>query len=187
MPILCGNRIHSATTYHDSIENVRTCFANPSALSTSPRKGWLQAAQANRAEIDARAEKARVTRPSRLTEGQKARRELAHEDQVAAFHSKLEKMRKIGLYEGTDSDTVKCGRCAGTGLFITGMVNGKPVGPGGECYRCLGKGRQTDCGPEQHRLRAVALVDNPDTTDWSGCCDRVRNDLYDRFGIRWNI
>ena len=33
-----------------------------------------------------------------------------------------------------------CGRCAGTGRYITGSVNGKPVGPGGECFRCGGKG-----------------------------------------------
>lgn len=37
-----------------------------------------------------------------------------------------------------------CGRCAGTGAYITGTVNGKPTGPGGECFRCGGKGRQTD-------------------------------------------
>ena len=40
----------------------------------------------------------------------------------------------------------KCGRCAGTGRFITGNLNGKPVGPGGHCFRCNGKGHhdQTD-------------------------------------------
>lgn len=37
-----------------------------------------------------------------------------------------------------------CGRCAGTGLFITMVVNGKPTGPGGICYRCNGKGAQND-------------------------------------------
>lgn len=37
-----------------------------------------------------------------------------------------------------------CERCAGTGQFITGTVNGKPTGPGGMCFRCKGKGRQTD-------------------------------------------
>jgi len=36
----------------------------------------------------------------------------------------------------------KCGRCAGTGQFITGMLNGRPTGPGGICYRCEGKGYQ---------------------------------------------
>lgn len=38
----------------------------------------------------------------------------------------------------------KCPRCAGTGLFITMVVNGAPTGPGGICYRCGGKGEQTD-------------------------------------------
>jgi hypothetical protein len=37
-----------------------------------------------------------------------------------------------------------CGRCAGTGSFITGTLNGKPTGPGGPCFRCSGKGRQND-------------------------------------------
>jgi len=36
----------------------------------------------------------------------------------------------------------RCGRCAGTGKFITGMVNGQPTGPGGICYRCEGRGHQ---------------------------------------------
>jgi hypothetical protein len=39
--------------------------------------------------------------------------------------------------------TFHCGRCAGTGAFITGSLNGKPVGPGGICFRCEGKGRHT--------------------------------------------
>lgn len=38
---------------------------------------------------------------------------------------------------------VPCRRCAMTGSFVTGVVNGKPVGPGGVCYRCDGKGYQT--------------------------------------------
>jgi hypothetical protein len=37
-----------------------------------------------------------------------------------------------------------CERCAGTGQFITGTLNGKPTGPGGPCFRCGGKGYQTD-------------------------------------------
>jgi hypothetical protein len=37
----------------------------------------------------------------------------------------------------------KCGRCAGTGMYVTMVLNGKPTGPGGECYRCDGKGYQT--------------------------------------------
>ena len=41
------------------------------------------------------------------------------------------------------SGTFHCGRCAGTGDFITGSLNGKPTGPGGICFRCEGKGRHT--------------------------------------------
>jgi hypothetical protein len=36
-----------------------------------------------------------------------------------------------------------CERCNGTGRFITGTLNGQPVGPGGPCFRCGGKGYQT--------------------------------------------
>jgi hypothetical protein len=39
--------------------------------------------------------------------------------------------------------TVRCGRCAGTGQFITRIENGKPTGPGGICFRCAGKGVQS--------------------------------------------
>lgn len=38
----------------------------------------------------------------------------------------------------------KCGRCGGTGQFITMMENGVLKGPGGECFRCKGKGTQSD-------------------------------------------
>jgi hypothetical protein len=38
---------------------------------------------------------------------------------------------------------VRCERCGGTGAFVTAMYNGHPVGPGGICYRCEGKGYQT--------------------------------------------
>lgn len=33
-----------------------------------------------------------------------------------------------------------CGRCGGTGQFVTMVVNGKPKGAGGICFRCGGKG-----------------------------------------------
>ena len=57
-----------------------------------------------------------------------------------------------GITEPTPEQFVKgamtvsfpCGRCAGTGQFITGVVDGKPPGPGGICYRGGGKGRQND-------------------------------------------
>lgn len=46
----------------------------------------------------------------------------------------------------SDTDTSatgehRCGRCAGTGQFITRVENGVPKGPGGDCFRCAGKGR----------------------------------------------
>jgi len=37
----------------------------------------------------------------------------------------------------------RCGQCAATGRFITGVHNGVPTGPGGACFRCAGKGYQT--------------------------------------------
>lgn len=37
-----------------------------------------------------------------------------------------------------------CKRCAGTGMFITMVENGQPKGPGGECFRCQGRGTQND-------------------------------------------
>lgn len=39
---------------------------------------------------------------------------------------------------------VPCRRCVGTGRFITYTENGIPKGPGGACFRCAGKGYQTD-------------------------------------------
>ncbi len=54
----------------------------------------------------------------------------------------------------------RCRRCAGTGRFITGVQNGKPVGPGGPCFRCGGKG-------------------------YHDSADRKRNAGYDRFGRRY--
>lgn len=42
-----------------------------------------------------------------------------------------------------DHDEKYCGRCAGTGQFITQICNDVPTGPGGMCFRCRGKGYQT--------------------------------------------
>ena len=39
---------------------------------------------------------------------------------------------------------VKCSACAGTGQYITHVENGVPKGPGGICFRCGGKGYQTE-------------------------------------------
>jgi hypothetical protein len=41
------------------------------------------------------------------------------------------------------SGTFHCGRCAGSGQFVTYVENGKPRGPGGICFRCGGNGRHT--------------------------------------------
>lgn len=52
------------------------------------------------------------------------------------------------------AETVRlvCRRCAGTGRFITGTLNGQPTGPGGECFRCSGRG--TQAAEDGHRNRA---------------------------------
>ena len=55
-----------------------------------------------------------------------------------------------------------CGRCAMTGMFVTGTLNGKPTGPGGDCFRCNGKGYHTHA-------------------------DRKRNWGYDRYGVRVSL
>lgn len=55
----------------------------------------------------------------------------------------------------THTDRKVCRRCAGTGHFITRVENGQPKGPGGICFRCRGKGYQTEA-------------------------DERRNDYYDR-------
>lgn len=73
--------------------------------------------------------------------------------------------------------TTRCQRCAGTGQFITGTENGKPTGPGGICFRCEGKGVQTDCGAAHHLLVDAAVKAR--TRDAGACCDTTRNDLYD--------
>lgn len=48
-----------------------------------------------------------------------------------------------------------CRRCAGTGEFVTMVVNGVPTGPGGLCYRCRGKGWQTN--DDRRRNRAYDM------------------------------
>ena len=45
-----------------------------------------------------------------------------------------------------------CGRCSGTGRFVTYVENGVAKGPGGECFRCGGKGWQTE---EDHKRNAA--------------------------------
>ena len=43
-----------------------------------------------------------------------------------------------------ESVRTHCGRCGGTGRFVTYVENGVPKGPGGQCYRCAGVGTQCD-------------------------------------------
>lgn len=87
-----------------------------------------------------------------------------------------------GKYEGLEhsEDTTRCQRCAGSGMFVTGMMNGKPTGPGGPCFRCSGKGHQSCCDTATHLARYEAIMNN-ECDDISACCDVVRNDLFDRF------
>jgi hypothetical protein len=60
-------------------------------------------------------------------------------------------LARMGTLEPTPANYVaaaralqlRCGRCAGTGSFITYVENNVPKGPGGICFRCEGKGVQT--------------------------------------------
>ena len=57
--------------------------------------------------------------------------------------------------------TFRCGRCAATGQFITGSLNGKPTGPGGICFRCDGKGVHTQADRKRnlyHDIHAFCKV-----------------------------
>ena len=67
--------------------------------------------------------------------------------------------------EDTDAQATgnhRCTRCAGTGQFITMVVNGRPTGPGGACYRCGGKGfhnnadRRRNWGYTRYQLGNIA-------------------------------
>ena len=58
--------------------------------------------------------------------------------------------------------TFHCGRCAGTGQFITYVENGKPRGPGGICFRCEGKGRHNRADRKRnfwHDVLAFCRID----------------------------
>lgn len=62
----------------------------------------------------------------------------------------LKSMTEAGIAKPAPLDWVRsaheitfhCGRCGGTGRYVTMVENGVPKGPGGECYRCQGKGYQ---------------------------------------------
>ena len=79
------------------------------------------------------------------------REQLLQTGQIGLTLNRRFKMNDCDYTTKGDHD---CGRCAKTGKFITGMLNGKPTGPGGICFRCNGKG---------HHNQA----------------DRRRNDYYD--------
>lgn len=68
-----------------------------------------------------------------------------------AFDAEVRKlMAAAGIEEPTPQDWAKyahqvewpCQRCGRTGQYVTMVVNGRPTGPGGPCYRCHGKGYQ---------------------------------------------
>lgn len=58
--------------------------------------------------------------------------------------SNPEDARPLDFVTAAQMVAVPCARCAGTGEFITYVENGVPKGPGGICFRCEGKGYQTD-------------------------------------------
>ena len=84
---------------------------------------------------------------------------------------------------GVENATMSsCGGCLGTGQYVTGTENGKPVMPGGIHFRCEGHGAQTNCGAAAHRERFSQDYDGN-----GACCDAVRNYAYDCWGIRWAV
>ena len=75
-------------------------------------------------------------------------------DIFSSLEGPARKVARVWIRENSDrratqDDTAEvrpdgtCGRCGGTGKFVTYVENGKPRGPGGECFRCQGKGYQT--------------------------------------------
>lgn len=53
---------------------------------------------------------------------------------------------------------VRCGRCAGTGMFVTRVENGEPKGPGGACYRCGGKGLQNEADARRNNYHDIHQI-----------------------------
>lgn len=144
----------------DGHKSLRSCKA---AIVWATRDSEAEAAKPAAEEPKPAAEptveepKAVTTLPTVLAlreEFKAVRAEFCYDVSRAAFNAAL-KVRAAALH--TDPATVRtpsewvmmakslripCPRCAETGRFITGMVNGKPTGPGGECFRCDGKGYQ---------------------------------------------
>lgn len=78
-------------------------------------------------------------------------RERSQAASPEAFDAKVKEMlaRKLNPTPGEWLEAAKgarfmCKRCAGTGRFVTGTLNGQPTGPGGICFRCSGHGSQND-------------------------------------------
>ena len=89
------------------------------------------------------------------------------EEPNSTFDAAVDAAIKAAKVKRTPSAFVKyaervrftCKRCAGTGVFVTAVVNGKPTGPGGDCFRCGGKGTQDDADRRRNYVydcRAIA-------------------------------
>jgi hypothetical protein len=77
-----------------------------------------------------------------------ARWDVEVADDIESYDAYLDSLREevhqaVG-FRGEVGVDGTCRRCAGTGRFITYMENGVPKGPGGPCFRCDGKGFQTE-------------------------------------------
>lgn len=82
----------------------------------------------------------------------RAIRRRSHAEDKKVFDSTVKAlMAKQGLLPtpenfvlAAESVTFPCRRCSGTGKFVTYVENGIPKGPGGDCFRCNGRGYQDD-------------------------------------------
>jgi len=110
----------------------------------------------------------------KMREEYKAIRSRSQAPSPAAFDAKVKAaLVTLGKKNPTPADFLDaakvvrflCKRCAGTGRFVTGTLNGVPTGPGGICYRCNGYGSQDDAdarrnfGADNHAIvRGVAAM-----------------------------
>jgi len=60
--------------------------------------------------------------------------------------------------EGRIEGNYRCYRCSATGNFITHNLNGKPVGPGGKCFKCGGKRYHTQADRKRNYGHAMNYV-----------------------------
>jgi hypothetical protein len=165
VPIACG----TCHARHDTIDEARGCSTRLATRPIRQPKGESFGQTLRRIDAE-RAAEAKL-----LAAGLVARAEA-----IAAKPKPARKVRPADLYKGDESG--RCGRCCGTGQFITYIENDVPKGPGGPCFNCAGKGHVTDCGEVAHEGRAQAIANGERTTE--ACCDRVRNDLYWTYGVR---